>query len=237
MPRESYNAKRRLVGEIVLRWWCWTLDEGFAQVSGMGAVTDEDERELEEEGEDSATAVGEGTTDAPTVVWYAVPIWRFVVFVLVGGAPYAMYWMYRAWVAYRVSWGYSRWEQWRNVYARTGFRVSPAWRAFLLLHSYCLFTTVQREASLAGVRASVRPWPMFALVCLAFMTGLLAMVPPLAAQHLLLALAFLPAQIAINRLSARAYDSARYEPVGAAEILWVSLGVLQALLLSGPRSL
>jgi hypothetical protein len=198
----------------------------------VGEATDEDGLAEEDE---SSTPNAEDDVDGPTAVWYAVPAARLFVFALVGGAPYLVYWMYRAWVAYRESWGYSRSDEWQAVHARTGFRISPAWRALLVLHCYCLFATIAREAAAARTRAWGRPWLLFALVWLAFTAGLFGVLPGIALQHLLLALAFLPAQLAVNRLSELAYDSARYEPVSAAEILWLSIGVLQTWWIIGAR--
>lgn len=225
MPGESYNVKPRTAGEIVIAWRRWTFEGGFAQVPNVGEATDEDEQELEEDGADSSNAKT-GDSGGPSIVWHAMPVWRLFVFALVGGAPYFIYWMYRAWSAYRASWGYSRAEEWQAVYRRTGFRVSPAWRAILMIHCYCLFAAVKREAAMAGVRAGLRPWSMFATVWLACWLGLGGSLLGLALQHLLLALVIVPAQAAINRLSERAGEGAGDEPVTGAEVVWLVIGVL-----------
>jgi hypothetical protein len=146
-----------------------------------------------EDEHDQAPASEDAPENELPVVWYAIPAWRLWLFSLVGGAVYQAYWMYRCWLAFRVSMGYSQRERWLARYQHNGFRASPFWRAALFLYSYCWLAVARREAQLSGVKGFGPPWPWFAL-------QLLSLSLPFGWNLLGLSLAFLPAQLAVNRM-------------------------------------
>lgn len=161
-------------------------------------------------------------------VWFAIPLRRLFLFTLLGGWFYAVYWMYRSWLAYRASWGYSRQREWREIYERTGFRVSPFCRAALGAYCYGLLVALRREARAAGIKVWIWPWPTFALGALAS-----SLTDPWL-QRGLMAVLFLPAQAAANRLQERTSASQTTEPVAGGDILWILIGLCSAwLVLAG----
>jgi hypothetical protein len=179
------------------------------------------DEESQSESESAADDDEEGT--AAPVVWFAIPVWRLWLFSLFGGSVYQMYWMYRCWRAFRASMGYSRHERWHARYERNRFRASPFWRAVLQLYTYCWMLVVRREALRYGVPSFGPPWLWFALQ-LAAITLL-----PFGWNLLALSLAFLPAQLAVNRMQDKLEGSRVREPVTAAELCWLAVGVFIVL--------
>lgn len=80
-----------------------------------------------------------------------------MLFGVLGGWPYALYWSYQNWALYRKAWGYSRAPFWRDVHERTGYRVSPLFRALLSTYHLCLFPAVNRECRALGLRGLATP--------------------------------------------------------------------------------
>jgi hypothetical protein len=183
--------------------------------------TDESEpRDLDANNSDSNDDDAASTT-APH--WYAIPVWRLVVLSLLGGWFYQTHWMYRSWQAYRASWGYSRAPEWRVVYERTGFRVSPFWRAILGVYCYGLLVAMRREARVLGLKSWIAPWPMFAAWCACSMLG-----PWLDAWWFRVssALLFVPAQLTVNRLGERVTGSKLREPPSHGEVVAALAGLI-----------
>lgn len=195
------------------------MEAAYAQPA---ADRDDEHDELEDDDEE----------EAPSAVWYAVPLWRLWLFSLLGGLPYQGYWAYRSWCAFRVSEGYSRHALWRARYRANGFRVSPFWRALLGVYTYCFMLVVRREARLARVSGFGPPWVWFAaqLSALTFL--------PLEWGLLALSLAFVPVQSVVNRIHDRVEGTRTRARLSAAELCWLALGLLwtrwvgQALLVS-----
>lgn len=176
---------------------------------------------------------GEGggqETDAPPAVWFALPIWRLWLFSLLGGGLYQAYWMYRSWRAFRASDGYSRHALWQARHAANGFRVSAFWRAATVFYSYCFLVVVEREARRAQVSGFGPPWLWFALQ-LAAITVL-----PFGWNLVALSLAFVPAQLTVNRLHDKLNESRKREPIRAAELCWLAAGLATTLSVVGARS-
>lgn len=155
-------------------------------------------------------------------VWYCVPIWRLWLFALLGGWLYQARYQYCAWRAYRRSFGYSRQREWVAVYQRTGFRVSPFWRAVLGIYFYALVVVVWREAKLAGVR---RWGPPFVLAGAQLAAVLLSSLPLLWTQ-LLLSFVLLPFQVTVNGVADKTYGNRQREPVAQADFIVLLLGVI-----------
>jgi hypothetical protein len=125
----------------------------------------EDETYEDEADEDETYEAAPARAEGP---FRAVSALQLVLFALIGGSPYAIYWAYQNWARYRAAWGYSREPFWRDVYARTGYRVSPFFRSFLGTYEFCLFPAVDRECRALGLRGLTTP------VLLAVMYGVLA---------------------------------------------------------------
>jgi hypothetical protein len=187
---------------------------------------DEGQDELDLDAPDSEPD-DEGAERATTPHWFAIPVWRLLVLSLLGGWFYQTYWMYRSWQAYRASWGYSRASEWHAVYERTGFRVSPFWRAFTGLYCYGLFVAAKREARVLGLQSWIAPWPMLAVWCVG--SFLVSRIGPWPFQ-VVTALVFLPAQMAVNRISDRVTGSNVREPTSGGELMAAIAGALMICL-------
>jgi hypothetical protein len=194
-------------------------------VSALNEVYAPPAKDDEGESEDAAADDQDGLA-APTV-WFAIPVWRLWLFSLLGGTVYQMYWMYRCWQAFRASMGYSAQERWQERYENNRFRASPFWRAALLLYTYCWMLVVRREALRNRVASFGPPWLWFALQ-LAAITVL-----PFGWNLLGLSLAFLPAQLAVNRMHDKLYANRVREPITAAELCWLAAGAFFALKAAG----
>ncbi len=207
--------------------------------SGGGQGEEEDDDQVEDEDDDQVEDEDEHpeTRDPPSHSWYAVPTLRTVVFVLVGGWYYQVYWMYRCWRCYQLSGGYSRHEFWRQVHEHTGYQISPAWRA-LLGYGYCfsLFPAVAREARLAGIAGLRAPLLLALLYNFTFAFTLGATRSGFVIERLLQAAIFGALQMTLNRLSLKASGSGAHETVTGGELTAVvvggALGALQLGVLS-----
>jgi hypothetical protein len=157
---------------------------------------------------------------APPVFWHTVPLWRLGLFSFLGGPLYQSYWMYRAWGAYRLSWGYSERIRWEARYEANGFRVSAFWRAALFPYSYCLLVVVGREARLTGVTGLGPAWLWSGLHLVALMAL------PSGPSLLALSFVFLPAQSVMNRLHERRGGDPERPGVTAGELCWLGAGFL-----------
>jgi hypothetical protein len=175
-----------------------------------------------EEGDDASGNENEGDGELASV-WYAIPVWRLWLFSLLGGAVYQMYWMYRSWRAFRQSMGYSEQARWLARYERNGFRPSPFWRAALGVYSYCWLVVVRREARLSGVTSFGPPGLWFACQ----LSGLWL---PLGWSLIGVSIAFVPAQLAVNRMHDSLGANQAREAVTAAELVWLALGFAWLLL-------
>src|SRR6478736_1970930 len=158
---------------------------------------------------------------SPVLVWFAMPLWRLWLFSLVGGLVFHIYWMYRSWAAYRASWGYSKRKQWLAVHERTGFQVSPGWRAIAQVYSYPLLVAIRREARLKGIRGMGPPALWFGIQMLATSAALNNLVW---LELSLFSLVFLPAQWTVNRLAESSPQGHRREPVRGLELVCVLVG-------------
>jgi len=184
-------------------------------------ANDSDDEGDDSDGDDSEAPSSDRQIRSPVLVWFAMPLWRLWLFTLVGGWVFQVYWFYRSWAAYRASWGYSKREQWLAVHARTGFRISPGWRAFLQFYSYALLVAVRREARLNGIRSMGPPALFFVIQAVALFAGLNNVVW---LEVALLSLVFLPAQLTVNRLSDSLSQGRRREPVRGLEIASALVG-------------
>ncbi|HEY3498642.1 MAG TPA: hypothetical protein VGK73_28320 [Polyangiaceae bacterium] len=166
--------------------------------------------------------------DAPREWFYPNHLAKLILFGLVGGAPFFVYWAYRSWKAYAANAGYSRRAFWRSVRARTGYRPSPFWRALLLQWYFlCLFPAVDRECRARGVRGV----PVVEFLALGF--SLLAVVSGWSTGLLEQGLfspvwAIVPVQLGVNRLHQAEGRRIRLRTNGW-EVAWVLLGVLGSL--------
>lgn len=196
-------------------------------VSDSDSTEDVDDERRNRDANADYSADRDGMVEPPAPRWYAIPAWRLVALSLLGGWFYQTYWMFRSWQAYRLSWGYSRAPEWHAVYERTGFRVSPFWRAVLGLYCYGLFVAVRREARVLGLKSWIAPWPMFAVWCLGSVFGELLDPWPFRA---LLALWFVPTQLAVNRLNQRVTGSTLREPMSSGELASALAGAVVLVL-------
>jgi hypothetical protein len=187
------------------------------------------ERLLSDDGDDSDEDEQSEPFEADiSPVWCRVPLWRVFLFSLLGGWVYQARYMYGAWGAYQASMGYSRQAQWQAVYQRTGFRVSPFWRAVLFVYAYALFIVIWREAKRAGSRSLGTPalWAGPHLLA-----GILPMFHvPLHWPRLLLSLTLLPVQMTVNSLGDKTAGDCRREPITGGEIVAVIVGALLTIL-------
>jgi hypothetical protein len=183
---------------------------------------------------DADSEADEGVADPVTPRWYAISVWRLLVLSLLGGWFYQTYWMYRSWQAYRASWGYSRAPEWHAVYERTGFRISPFWRAFLGVYCYGLFVAVKREALAVGLKSLIAPWLLFAVWCIGSFIG--SLFDPWLVKGAI-GLVFLPAQLTVNRINERVTGSKLREPMSSGELTAAFVGaVMMGLLMArSPR--
>ncbi|MET0790078.1 MAG: hypothetical protein ABW061_01030 [Polyangiaceae bacterium] len=176
---------------------------------------DAEPAELEEDG---------GSAEPRPLDWfYPMPVSRLIVFGLLGGALYSIYWFYKNWAAYRRAWGYSREPFWRDVFSATGYRVSALWRA-LLSGFYCfsLFPAVQRECKANRVAGPGVPFLLAALFgCLALWASVKARSPVIGLVGPTWAL--VPVQFAINRLNAQ-FGRRRHDRISGAEVVCVLFG-------------
>lgn len=184
---------------------------------GVGLDEDDafdDGDELDDEADDEAPEL--------EAVWYRLPVWRLWLFTLLGGWLYQVHYIYCAWCAYRASMGYSRQLEWRAVHRRTGFRVSPFWRALVSVYSYALLVVIWREARLCGVRRV--GWPGLWSVAHWASVVLLAWSPKWWLTLPFLSVVFLPAQATINALADQQQGDRRREPVTGSEVIILLLG-------------
>lgn len=181
----------------------------------MSAVVDEER--AWSEGDEDEGELGDGEI-APR--WYCVPVWRLWLFTLLGGWLYQVRYQYCAWRAYRRSFGYSRQREWQAVKQRTGFRVSPFWRAVLGIYVYALLVVVWREARLAGVRRFGLPviWASMHVAAV-----VLSWFPVLWTQ-LILSLALLPLQATVNAIADKASGQRHREPVEQPDLIVLLVG-------------
>jgi hypothetical protein len=171
----------------------------------------------------AASEADDGIADPITPRWYAIPVWRLLLLSLLGGWFYQTYWMYRSWQAYRASWGYSRAQEWHAVCERTGFRVSPFWRALLGIYCHGLFVAVRREARVLGLKSWIAPWPMLAAWCGASLAGSLFEPWPFKGA---MGLVFLPVQLAVNRINERVTGSKQRDPISSGELAAAVFGAV-----------
>jgi hypothetical protein len=165
---------------------------------------------------------------APGDWFYPNHLVKFVVFGLLGGGPFFVYWAYRSWKAYAANAGYSRHVFWGRVREKTGYRPSPFWRTlFLQAYFLCLFPAVDRECRARGLRG-VRGAEL-----LAWGFGFLLLAGPEVAGVVEKGLispvwAVLPVQLAVNRLHTTDGRPLRWTTDGW-ELLWVALGLLSTV--------
>ena len=171
--------------------------------------------------------------DAPRQWFYPNHLGKLILFGVVGGFPFFMYWAYRNWAAYVANDGYSRSRYWRRVREATGYRPSPFWRAALsATYGVCLFPLVDRECRARGVRGV----PVPALLALAF-TWMVVIQNPNATvpdvdvvrRMLISPVWFLiPVQLGVNRLHAAEGRRLRFE-TDYWELIWVGIGAVLLL--------
>jgi hypothetical protein len=183
--------------------------------------------EVEVSAHDASDVVAFPNDSSTGAFFFPASVTRVALFSLIGSWFYAGYWMYRAWAAYRRAWGYSREPFWRKVHARTGYRVSPVWRA-ILGSAYCfaLFPAVDRECRAAGVPGLRAP------LLLALVFSAVRVFGDSESLWLRLASspvwALVPAQLAINRLNT-AGKRASFFGIEAAEWAWLGVGAMVTL--------
>ena len=178
---------------------------------------------------DEVDEVDEGAPDSapppPGDFFFPMPVSRLIVFGLLGGWLYGVFWFYKNWQAYRRAWGYSSEPFWRDVHAATGYRISASWRA-LLSGFYCLslFPAVQRECKANRVAGLGAPFVLAASMMLLAIFG--ALYPTRFVVGLIgQAWALVPVQLAINRLN-RHVERPLHVRIGAVEAALVVLGAI-----------
>lgn len=196
------------------------------------AVEDAPYRAPREDDEPPPEAEDDELDEEPEPVeWYAVSGTRVLLAAFFGGWLYQTYWMYRWWQCYRRSRGYARAPFWAAVQARTGYQVSPLWRALLgFWYVFCLFPAVAREARRAKLRGFGAP------IVVAFLYGLGGSGLALAGQsgflleRVIQALVLFSAQLTINRLNERCAQPRAFASPTAGEVICVLAGVVVSLL-------
>ncbi|HKY38902.1 MAG TPA: hypothetical protein VJN18_23345 [Polyangiaceae bacterium] len=120
---------------------------------------------------------------------------------------------------------------WRSVHERTGYRISPLWRALLgIPYAYCVFPAVAREARKARVRKLGSPVMMAvaynaSAACAVFFGGPTSLLLERVLQAAILG----AAQLAVNRLSDHASGTRQRAGVTTGETLCLIAGAGFAL--------